>query len=330
MSLFSRARPGMPAPKKRIRGFLGLPGELRNKIYDYYFEEDLRVEFAAKGTELIQARPPNNIVKLRLNLVDQGGARRNSPVAKVEKGPKTLRMSRCLGRYQRVHSLATLWESSLCALIYVCKQIYSEALSFLYRHANFVFAAPKRIKNYMDIVPQQNLVCMTKLELHYNTYGSPLLEQHRVWPEKHRESWMSASKQATKKLVNLKQLKLWIHVHERSVLLDLRQPWLQPILQFRRLNCPFQKASASPQTNVRQPLEVVNVRFKTFWSGPHRFSTNFRLAKASVDLHQLFAQAISLFIIGKSEDTAMAGFKEAWEGKYSEWRHHLNYSATGW
>ena len=37
----------IPLPKK-IHGFLGLPGELRNRIYGYYFEMAFRAEFAAK------------------------------------------------------------------------------------------------------------------------------------------------------------------------------------------------------------------------------------------------------------------------------------------
>ncbi len=47
-------------------------------------------------------------------------------------------------------------------------------------------------------------------------------------------------------------------------------------------------------------------------------------------LHRLFGEAISLAILGASEEDAMAGFKEAWDGRHKEWQHHLNYSDTDW
>jgi hypothetical protein len=64
--------------------------------------------------------------------------------------------------------------------------------------------------------------------------------------------------------------------------------------------------------------------------GSDVFKYNAPLARASIDLHRLFGEAISRAILGSTEEEAMVGFKEAWEGKYHMWKHHLRFAKTGW
>ncbi|KAF2112820.1 hypothetical protein BDV96DRAFT_613861 [Lophiotrema nucula] len=303
MSLFSRARQSLPSsPKKKVRGFLGLPGELRNKIYDCYFEDTggLRVEIAAHGTHL----GDTGLQKI---------ARCSNASDTTHKQP-TIRMPRRLGNYKRVDGPQTRWATSLCALILVCRQVYQESILFLYRNTTFVFAAPRRIANFLYVIPKRNLSNITMLHLHYNSYGPPFSNAHVVWQEKHIKRWSSICRTLSKSLASLQELHLKVDINETDFRMDLRQPWLQPLLQLRRM---------CNRRGDMGPSELPSSSGAVIYDNP-------RLAEASRNLHRLFGEAISLAILGASEEVAMTGFNEAWNGKYEEWHHYLNYSDTGW
>jgi hypothetical protein len=340
-SLFPRAQGKNTHPKK-ICSFLGLPGEVRNLVYFYYFQEHYRCEIAAKGVNFTKTKA--KVMKLCLGIVYKGG-----PIYKYSKAPKpealtTVRISRCLGHYSRVHGIQTSWLGSLCALVLVCKQVHRESLVFMYHNTTFVFNAPSRITNFLEVLPKANLAHVTKLQLHYTTYGSPQLRVDCVWQERHLHSWTSACKSASKKLVQLQELEVWLHVKATPLFFDLRQAWLEPLLQFRRLTCVRQVKAGVEETKVSDqttttisnetdnlpPLKIAKIHFNTFWSKDHTLERNAvpSLVNANFDLHHIFAQAISQAILGASEEEAMADFKKAWEGKYQRWNNHLSYSYT--
>lgn len=80
--------------KKRI-GFLDLPGEIRNQIYDYYFQQGFKCEFVEKGAKLGYTQ--RECLKFLSHNRKAGGVyaqyqRRPMPVAEV-------RFSRVLGMY---------------------------------------------------------------------------------------------------------------------------------------------------------------------------------------------------------------------------------------
>ncbi|KAF2876657.1 hypothetical protein BDV95DRAFT_482624 [Massariosphaeria phaeospora] len=331
-SLFNRARPGQ-STSKQVRGFMRLPGEVRNHIYHFYFLEDFRCEIAAKG-DRFEAKEAKTL-KLCLAIVDPDrvGYKYREKMKPVT--PTTLRNSRPLGWYRPIHGLQTNWSNSLCALILVCKQIHRETISLLYHNTTFVFAAPRRIINFLGVVPKQNLSYITQLHLHYASYGHPRMVEDCIWQQKQAASWSRACRLVGKKLVGLRELKLWIKVNYSPVVLDLRQEWLEPLLQLRRLTrAPTGKPEPDRLTLPQGPKsnvpKVVKVHLETHWSGTHAFGAEPELADASSDLHRLFADAIARAILGWSEKDAMADFQHAWEGKYKRWQLHLQYSTTTW
>ncbi|KAF2255228.1 hypothetical protein BU26DRAFT_514979 [Trematosphaeria pertusa] len=334
-SLFSRIRPAKRTPKK-IRGFLSLPGELRNLVYRYYFLEEFRCEIAAKGCDFTYREP--KLMKLCVGIVNPDGpAWRYKEKAKPA-SPTTLRISRPLGNCKHIDGLKTSWFNSLCALMLVCKQIHREAIVFLYHTTTFVFNAPNRITNFLDAVPTKNLSYVTKLHLHYGTYGHPSFLADQIWKKKHVASWTRACKAAAKKLINLQELEIWMRVNDSTLYFDLRQEWVQPLLQFRRLARTRKSMSvadtttsfASEDHKVPKSLKAAKIHFRTYWSDCCGLCNNPNLADASLDLHHLFAKAIGRAILGASEEEAMAEFKEAWEGKYEQWKHYLRFYKTGW
>jgi hypothetical protein len=319
--LFSRARPGNPTPKK-TRGFLSLPAELRNQVYQYYFETDFRCEVIAGSQQL--HKPQIKTVKLWAGAFHPNGRTLKHVPKFKESTPLTLRTPRYLGKYTIVQGLQTNWSTSLCALILICKQIHRETIPFLYRKTTFVFNAPNRLNNFLAVVSGPKLESITSLQLHYATYGCPKMWQDRVWQDKHNASWIRACNTASKKLVNLHSLKIWMRVNDDPLRFHLRQSWVQPLLQFRRLLRARKQCKEE-----RGVLEVVDVDFRTRLSGQH-FKGNARLARANEDLHRLFGQAVGLAIQGEKEEVAMRGFNEAWNGEHEMWKYHLGFAETGW
>ncbi|KAF1845911.1 uncharacterized protein K460DRAFT_366752 [Cucurbitaria berberidis CBS 394.84] len=327
--LFSRLRPGKLSTKK-VHGFLALPGEVRNITYKYYFRSDVRCEFAAKGCHFTQFK--RRLVKLRSNLVHM-----NDHSTKQEKErPITIRVSRKLGKYNIVRGLQTNWLASVYALNLVCKLIHVETLAFLYSNTVFVFESPRRITNFLEIVSKPNLENITKLQLHYATYGAPNHLDDTIWQDKHTKTWTRACNTASKKLSCLRELEIWIKVNHSPLRFNLRENWVKPLLQFRRLTCTSKLGDGSttsdPPTAHQKKLEIVNVHIRTRWSENPlaAFDYNKELARASSDLHVVFGRAVSLAILGAKEDHAMADFNTAWRETHQAWQYHLGYGKIDW
>jgi hypothetical protein len=329
-SFFSRARPGKSTTKK-VRGLLSLPGEVRNQIYSYYFEHGFRCEIAAKYTQFAQHRPKT--VKLWAGAFQASSKTLKYTTKTTDEAPRTIRISRSLGKYSIVQGLQTNWFGSLFAINLVCKQIHAETLPFLYQKTTFVFDAPKRMLRFLNVISDQKLEYITKLELYYTTYGNPQLSEHQLWQDLHGRSWIHACKMAARKLVGLHSLKIWVRVTDSWLRFNLRETWILPVLQFRRLSQVRASTDVSSTSHALEmqasKLACVEVDFRTVHSGQD-FRRNQPLAKASEDLHILFGEAIEFAILGAKEEDAMADFNAAWEGEYAIWQYHLGYGRTGW
>ncbi|XPT02102.1 hypothetical protein M3J09_011224 [Ascochyta lentis] len=332
-SLFSRARPRVAFPKmKKARGFLDLPGEIRNRIYEYCFQSSFRCELVAQGCDLTTATP--KVVKSLLNATVNSKPRHGDNRGKAKSDePLIIRLPpRRRGSHSAVLGPRTCWLDLFCGLILVCKQIHTETLPLLYQRITFIFEAPCRISSFLRRVPQQNLDNVSKLHLYYTTYGSPSSASDVIWQDKHIESWMRACKMASKKLTCLRELEIEIWINEDAPKFNLRQKWLQPLLQFRRLSLDKNNEGESSSMQCTQKprvLQVVTIKPRSrLWK--HNFEANTRLSKACKHLHKLFGQGISCAILGAKEEEAMAKFNTVWNDKYKMWQHHLGFAKTGW
>ena len=330
--LFSRARPGKPTTRK-IRGFLALPGEIRNMVYEYYIQPDFRCEFAAKGYCFKQAK--SRTVKLLPNVHRTSHLYKDSTKPE-EYGPTVIRISRPLGKYNVVQGLQTNWLASIYTLNLVCKQIHAETQEFLYQKTVFVFESPKRLTNFLTFISKPKLATITKLQLHYSTYGAPKSLDDLVWQEKHTKSWTRACSTASKKLLSLQELGFWVKVNHRPLRFNLHENWVKPLLQFRRLIRTPKLADGTKLSNSlaeqQKKLEIVNVHIETCWSRNSvvSFNHNKELARASSDLHLLFGRAVSLAILGAKEGEAMAEFNTAWRVTHQIWQYHLGFAKINW
>ncbi|KAF2441133.1 hypothetical protein P171DRAFT_367317 [Karstenula rhodostoma CBS 690.94] len=309
------ARPRVTV-KKRV-GFLNLAGEIRNQIYEYYFQQGFKCEFAEKDAKLGHKRRDCLKFfsgKLRSDDVYPICERNFTPVT-------TVRFSRVLGRYKRIQGLDTGWKTSLTGLIFVCKQVYTECICFFYLNTTFAFDSPNRIVNFLKVPSVTNLANVTKIQLHYHTYSDPKRSEDIRWKGKHLESWSRTCKTAARKLVNLQHIDIWVHTRETNVRLGIDEPYLKPISWFRKRR--------DPSKTIAKALRTANVHIVTIWNRRGAF-TDMRLQLASQHLHNLFEEAISCMILGATPEVAMEDFNYAWENQYTQWHHHLQFASTGW
>ncbi|KAL6706876.1 hypothetical protein ACN47E_005019 [Coniothyrium glycines] len=319
----------MQSYTRKKRGFLGLPGELRNMIYEFYFRANLRCEIVAQSHTFEE--PPRRIFKLSSNVlrsqmkVSINGEESSEPWTCV-------RLSRLLGQYNVVKGLQTSWPTSLVALHLVCRLLLNEVLIFMYRETQFCFNAPKRINNFLGVISTSNLQNITKLQLHYSTYGQPSAHCDKVWQQKNHKSWLVSFRSAAKNLVNLKELEIWVCVNDVAPKLSLREEWVQPLLQFRRLTRHKSLLAIERSSSSQKGLQLVKVHVRT-----HAVDLIERsdgqggsLPRAGRELEAIFGQSIGLAILGTKEGEAMAAFNEAWEGRHRSWQHHLGFAGTGW
>ncbi|KAF3034450.1 hypothetical protein E8E11_001430 [Didymella keratinophila] len=341
-SLFARVHPRVKLPPKLVTkakktnlSFLNLPGEIRNKIYQYYFQDTYRCEVVGEGCNF-NAHDP----KMFKLLSNSSQTRPRKPHTWAEGGdgqwphPLTLRFP-VFGAGRRSFLPGPVlyhgWLNPHGALILLCKQMYTETLPLLYNQITFVFEAPRRVEGFLRRIPQASHNSVTKLHLYYTTYGSPAAASDVTWQEKHIESWTRACKAAAKSFTCLRDLDVDVWINEDAPKFNLRQKWLQPLLQFRRQTCDTQKEDSPGGTSLARPktLTTVRVRAKSrLWA--HNFNHNPPVAKACKDLHRLYGIGISKAILGAKEDEAMDMFNKGWEGRHKKWQHHLGFARTGW
>ena len=330
-SLFARARPRVSFPKtKKTRGFIALPGEIRNRIYQYYFQDTYRCELVGKGCNFATAA--SKTIKLLSNNRPRKHHCEDNRGKNKSDDPLILRFSRCRRSHGIGPRIPESWLNKHGALVLTCKQIHAETLPLLYRRIHFVFQAPRRITGFLHHMPKQNHGHVTKLHLYYTTYGSPSAVNDIIWQDKHIQSWTRACKVASQRFTSLRVLELDIWINEDAPKFNLRQRWLRPLLQFRRLarNSGQEGLPSSKSINQKpHGLEAVTVRVKTRLFS-HHFEMNTRLSKACKHLHKLFGYGISCAILGAKEEFAMAKFMTAWNNKYEIWQHHLGFARTGW
>ena len=338
-----RLRLNPSALKRKSLSFLSLPGELRNQVYALYIQDGFRAELVGRNAELIPR--PAKTIKFCLSLVPGKSPptvdRKKAEMNKEENGWPTLRTSRKLGQYLRVHGMSTDWGTSFCALILVSKQISLEVIPLLYASTTFVFAAPCRLSNFMACISKPSLEWVQKLHVHYSTYGNPKYTKDLTWVTRHNTRWTSIFQQAASLLKGLRELRIWLHVTETPLRFSLQATWVQPLLAFRHLTRPLESAhtptnphflshnaprSITVEPTVQKPLTNIHIALTTRWTRPFIFYDS-ELADACTALHNLFAEVIKRRMLGWSEADAMVEYREAWEERYQKWQHHLNFAA---
>ncbi|KAJ6267783.1 hypothetical protein PSV08DRAFT_373232 [Bipolaris maydis] len=195
-SLFSRAHRPAVYTQKQLRGFLALPGEIRNQIYKYYFDQEHHCEVAAKGSRFKQREPQT--IKLCSGISSQQdrtlqpGSESYNSLA-----PSVVRFSRSLV----ASSLQHIWTSSADRSSNLAGQAHAELVNMFFIHPfSVLFLSSER---FGTMTVRNNLPTM--FFCHFSRY--------------------KACEAASKKLINLQQLQIRAQIHDCAPKFSLREKW---------------------------------------------------------------------------------------------------------
>jgi hypothetical protein len=210
-----------------LPGFLRLPVELRNQIYECLIHQKL-IPIKRNDDLPYNKNSP---------LVDAIAQYRKTHRPKAIKTVKILaaphRKAKAKGIvYDRIPGQKPLprkdinWDGSVSNLLLTCKTTYAEASPILYGSTVFYFDDARRLRAFLKTVSTINLSCITRLHVHVRTYGIPTNPADNVWQQKHIQGWTSLFAEIANKMTNLRALR--ISVSMRSLMDVLKRA-------FRRL-----------------------------------------------------------------------------------------------
>lgn len=145
-----------------------LPSELRNLIYEYVYSPVVVVKMRSHFAHHIRGSP-----------FDSGPRRRER---------QTVYVDRKMSKWRPSFDVPMEWAESLPALVLVNKQIYREAIPYLYGNNVFLFENTQFSHAFLDAVPAINLACVTQIRLvsqvpyhdYDNAGGLPRMCRHLV------------------------------------------------------------------------------------------------------------------------------------------------------
>ena len=178
--------PSEPNTKRALRytpqghfPFLKLPGELRNRIYEYTISR-----------QYYEVGWVNNNCKtktLTYRLPKLGKA--FEPHLEAD----TARRRRQLDCRRRVPSQKRLAEGSIhagpAALLAVCSKMHDEACSVFYSKSSFTFHGLGALRHFLNCLSRVAIESLTQLSIKYRAYGEPNRTEDQKWKAKHDKLW---------------------------------------------------------------------------------------------------------------------------------------------
>ncbi len=217
--------------------FLQLPGELRNKIYDYAMPaRRFSIDWMNGNqksrtlTHTLPGRPgmfqprlgPEIVAKRRLAC-----SKRSCDMAE--------RVAVLQDLQQQANSVALLW---------VCKAMYPEAASIFYGKAAFTFGKLGTVRHFLKTTSPRNKASITHLCIKHRAYGHPSKTADRVWKTKHDRLFTKLCWQLSDECSSLTHLALDLVLNKSPIAfceLDLgghtlETRWMQPLHAFLDIN----------------------------------------------------------------------------------------------
>ncbi|EOD45702.1 hypothetical protein UCRNP2_7584 [Neofusicoccum parvum UCRNP2] len=184
-----------PAMKRRVCGkrrfgFLDLPGEIRNEIYAYCFEDEIWIDMTPNANHIL-AQKAIHPGTWSSHALQTSFAPANTNAAAAATVPSPLRLpaiTKPKPHKIRYHPSGrssppppTDWTRSAGTLVRTSRQIHAEALPFFYATAFFIFSAPRALRRFLALLPPRKLALVRKLHVAHATYGDPATPADGVW-----------------------------------------------------------------------------------------------------------------------------------------------------
>lgn len=178
--------PCEPSTKRALRyttkgqfPFLKLPGELRNKIYDYaivrhYYQIEW-VDNSHKSKSLTYRLP--RLGKAYGPRLDSGSAARRRQLDCSRHAPSQKRLPK-----DSIHP-------GPAALLAVCRDMHKEACSVFYSQSCFTFHGLGALRHFLNNLSPVATEALTRLSIKYRAYGEPNRTQDQIWKAKRDRLW---------------------------------------------------------------------------------------------------------------------------------------------
>ncbi|GME45176.1 hypothetical protein GTA08_BOTSDO03075 [Neofusicoccum parvum] len=325
-----------PAMKRRVcgkrrLGFLDLPGEIRNEIYAYCFEDEIWIDMTPNANHML-AQKAIRPGTWSSHALQTSFAPANTNAAAAATVPSPLRLpaiTKPKPHKIRYHPSGrssppppTDWTRSAGALVRTSRQIHAEALPFFYATAFFIFSAPRALRRFLALLPPRKLALVRKLHVAHATYGDPATPADGVWKVRSDEAWAVAMREAAARLTGLEVLRVRVVVNERPLVFGLGAEFVRALMVWGEASRPGGGWGGEGYDVVRQrgvaerePLRV-EVAVQSAWVAKGAAMPDRRLAEAHVELHRLFSEAVRRRLLGWSEADAMVEYNLVKFDKY--------------
>lgn len=175
-----------------------LPGEIRQKIYNYVFEN-----FGA----LIERNRSN----------------------KQNKRPIPYRLTQRYPQLSRHHMPSK--ERLPLGLVFSCKSIYNETILQLYKYTCFTFDTTKALRRFLQKVSPEAKAVIQHVQLKHTFHNRTHLESNKIWQLKSNAAWKAVCQRMADEFTCLRRLYIEVTVH-RTTRLTVDEPWCEPYLTF--------------------------------------------------------------------------------------------------
>ncbi|MCJ1245158.1 hypothetical protein MMC30_002359 [Trapelia coarctata] len=222
-------------------GFLKLPGEIKNQIYELVFDPcDYEIIWLKKRrtlTHLIY-----NVDRRDLDQTKAWGTSHLSTRTRIPKlftapalGPNAAANRRLLHkpRNSRPHLEASLDRAhTRAALLLTCRAIHNEAVSMFYGAQSFGFSSRRLLEKFFSTISPIAKASITRLFLQHETYGDPYFVADIPWKTLHDAKWAASCAKMGSELVSLKELHLHLRINDHPLQLNLAAGWVDPLRYF--------------------------------------------------------------------------------------------------
>ena len=219
------------APKDHFP-FLELPGELRNKIYDYAIvKQDYDIRWVNNN---------HKSKSLTYQLPRLGSA------YEPHLEPNAARRRRQLDCSRRVPSQKRLAEGSIhsgpAALLAVCNEMHMEACSVFYSKSTFAFNGLGALRHFLNNLSPTATKALTQLAIKYRAYGEPNRTEDQKWKAKHDRLWEDLCWRIADQCISLTDLSLdltlnksplWFAPFALADKAGIGAQWIKPLWAFQ-------------------------------------------------------------------------------------------------
>ena len=219
------------APKGHFP-FLELPGELRNKIYDYAMVQ----QYYDIGW--VDNNHKNKSLTYRLPRLGRACGPRLEAIA--------ARRRRRLDCSRRIPIQKRLAEGSIhsgpTALLAVCIKMHKEACSVFYSKSTFTFHGLGALRHFLNNLSPIATKALTRLVIKYRAYGEPNRTEHRKWKAKHDRLWEDLCWRIADECISLRRLSLdltlnksplWFAPFDLADEAGIGAQWIKPLWAFQ-------------------------------------------------------------------------------------------------